>query len=311
MKWASFALGVGLLGLILWALVGAEVASVRPARASIKASAPSLAFRTRPEPIAVAPGEADPKRIVQPGRVVSVPTGCVAVAGSYDLMLHFHGAPAVLESALERSGMDSALAIVNLGIGSGVYEQAFSAPGSFLAFVAEVTQTLKKLCPQAQAPRRIALSAWSAGYGAIWRIMEQRGYDNLVDAVLLADGLHAGFVGPKHQRNPDALKLEPFSLFAELAKHGKKMFAITHSAIQTLDYASTTETSQYLLERAGLEATAGNAPGPRPEMRLTSQADFGAFHVLGFSGNDKQAHADQLHAFGDTLLPYLRERWRK
>ena len=51
-------------------------------------------------------------------------------------------------------------------------------------------------------------------------------------------------------------------------------------------------------------------PGPRPDMELTSRADRGSFHVRGFAGQDKPAHANQLYAFGDLLLPYLRERWR-
>jgi hypothetical protein len=45
-------------------------------------------------------------------------------------------------------------------------------------------------------------------------------------------------------------------------------------------------------------------------MELTSRADRGSFHVRGFAGQDKPAHANQLYSFGELLLPYLRERWR-
>jgi hypothetical protein len=31
---------------------------------------------------------------------------------------------------------------------------------------------------------------------------------------------------------------------------------------------------------------------------------------MAFDGANEQAHCDHLHAFGDTLLPYLKERWR-
>ncbi|MDX2052461.1 MAG: hypothetical protein SFV15_08730 [Polyangiaceae bacterium] len=311
MKWAFAVVASGLVAALMLLAGRDDVVTVRRASALVHAAARVVVPPRLLPAREILPGEAEPRRIVQHGRVVSLPTGCVAVAGSYDLVIHFHGAPVALESALEHSGLDSALAIVNLGIGSGVYEQAFAAPGSFGAFVSEVSHTVTKLCPQAREPKRVALSAWSAGYGAVWRIIERSGYDTLIDAVLLADGLHAGFVGPKRERNLDPMKLEPFSTFAELARQGQKLFAMTHTSIATIDYGSTTETSRYLLERAGMEAMAEDIPGPRPEMRLTSQADSGAFHVLGFSGNDKKAHADQLHALGDTLLPYLRERWQK
>jgi hypothetical protein len=44
-------------------------------------------------------------------------------------------------------------------------------------------------------------------------------------------------------------------------------------------------------------------------MTFLSRADAGNFHVQGYSGGNEQAHADQLHSFGDTLFPYLKERW--
>lgn len=311
MKWPAMIIALALLSFLLSALGRDDVVSVHRAHAA--AQVPTRSDIPPPlRTLRVAqPGEGEPRRIVQHGRVISVPTGCLSVNGSYDLVLHFHGAPEALEAAVVRSGLDSALAIVNLGIGSGVYDQAFAAPGSFPVFVTDVSRNLRKLCPQAREPKRIALSAWSAGYGAVWRILERSGQAERVDAVLLADGLHTGLVGPQQQRNLDPIKLEPFAMFAELAKNGERLLAITHTAISTLEYGSTTETAEYLLERAGIEPKPENVPGPRPDMRLTSKADYGAFHILGFSGNDKQAHADQLHAFGDTLLPYLRERWHK
>jgi hypothetical protein len=44
-------------------------------------------------------------------------------------------------------------------------------------------------------------------------------------------------------------------------------------------------------------------------MILKSRADAGGFHVLGYGGGNEEAHCDHLHAFGETLLPYLKERW--
>jgi hypothetical protein len=127
--------------------------------------------------------------------------------------------------------------------------------------------------------------------------------------VLLSDGLHCGFVGNERERQVNPAQMAAFMLFADQAVADKRLFAITHSTIAT-PYASTTETSSFLLDAEGVTRLPVSLPGPRPDMELTSRADRGSFHVRGFAGMDKAAHANQLYGFGDLLLPYLRERWR-
>jgi hypothetical protein len=251
-----------------------------------------------------------PKRRVAPGsRVISLTAGCRSVQEPYDLLIHFHGAPNQLETAFEKSGIDGALVVYNWGIGSGAYEEPFAAPGSFGQVVASITAGIRELCPAAATPKRFALSAWSAGYGAVWRILDRVNDAAKIDSVLLSDGLHAGFVGNERERNVNPAQMAAFELFADQAVQDKRLFAITHSTIGT-PYASTTETSTYLLDAEGVPRIHVSMPGPRPDMELTSMADRGSFHVRGFAGMDKPAHCNQLYAFGDLLLPYLKERWR-
>lgn len=251
-----------------------------------------------------------PVRRVAPGsRVISLTAGCRAAQKPYDLLIHFHGAPPVLEAAFDKSGIDGVLVIYNWGIGSGAYEDPFAAPGMFNQVLTNITSGVRELCPTAAAPKRIGLSAWSAGYGAVWRILDRAGDAAKVDAVLLSDGLHAGFVGHERARQVNPAQMAAFELFADQAVADKKLFAITHSTIAT-PYASTTETATYLLDAAGVDRIQVSMPGPRPDMELTSRADRGSFHVRGFAGQDKPAHANQLYSFGELLLPYLRERWR-
>jgi hypothetical protein len=251
-----------------------------------------------------------PVRRVAPGsRVISLTAGCRAAQKPYDLLIHFHGAPPVLEAAFDKSGIDGVLVIYNWGIGSGAYEDPFAAPGMFNQVLTNITNGVRELCPTAAAPKRIGLSGWSAGYGAIWRILDRANDAAKVDAVLLSDGLHAGFVGNERERNVNPAQMAAFELFADQAVADKRLFAITHSTIET-PYASTTETATYLLDAVGVDRIQVSMPGPRPDMELTSRADRGSFHVRGFAGQDKPAHANQLYAFGDLLLPYLRERWR-
>lgn len=251
-----------------------------------------------------------PKRRVAPGsRVIALSAGCRTAQKPYDLLIHFHGAPSVLEAAFDKSGIDGVLVVYNWGIGSGKYEDAFGAPGAFRQLLDSIENGVRELCPTAAAPKRLGLSAWSAGYGAIWRILDRQVDAARVDAVLLSDGLHAGFVGNERERQVNPAQMAAFTLFADQAVADKRLFAITHSTIPT-PYASTTETADYLLDAEGVQRVQVSLPGPRPDMELTSMADRGSFHVRGFAGQDKAAHASQLHSFGDLLLPYLRERWR-
>jgi hypothetical protein len=251
------------------------------------------------------------KRSVAPGsRVISLPAGCRSVSEPFDLLVHFHGAPPAMEAAFERSEIDGALVIYNWGIGSDAYDKPFADPRSFDRMLVSITTAIRELCPTAsQKLKRIGLSGWSAGYGAIYRIIDRVQDAARVDAVLLADGLHTGFE-PQGKREVNAAAMAPFSLYADEAVAGHKLFAITHSSIQT-PYASTTETADFLLQTQDVKRTKVRTPGPRPGMLMTSQADREGFHVRGFTGEDKAAHGDHLHAFGDLLLPFLRDRWSK
>jgi len=252
------------------------------------------------------------RRVTRGGRVVFIPEGCSSVESAYDLVVHFHGAPTAMEPAFEKSGVGGVLAILNLGTGSGKYEEAFQMPGSFADLVDRVGEVVREMCPGTSAPvRRVALSGWSAGYGAVWRILDRQADAERVDAVLLADGLHAGFEPDKERaRVVNWAQMAAFNLYADRAVAGEKLMAITHSSIAT-PYASTTETAGFLLQQQNVPKVTANTPGPRPNMTLLYRADRGHFHVRGYAGEDKPAHCDHLHAIGDTLLPLLRQRWSR
>lgn len=258
---------------------------------------------------AVQPSESR-RRVTRGGRVVFIPHGCESLGTSYDLLIHFHGAPTAMEPAFEKSGIRGVLAVLNLGIGSGKYEEAFQVPGSFAELVHRISEVASDICPGSHASvRRVALSGWSAGYGAIWRILDRQLDADRVDAVLLADGLHAGFEPDKErQRVVNWPQMAAFMLYADRAVDREKLMAITHSSITT-SYASTTETAGFLLQQLDIPKQVAGTPGPRPDMTLLYRAGRGAFYVQGYSGNDKPAHCDHLHAISDTLFPLLRERW--
>jgi hypothetical protein len=84
----------------------------------------------------------------------------------------------------------------------------------------------------------------------------------------------------------------------------EKLFALTHSSIPTIGYASTTKTVGEPLKLTSLEKQPVNAIGPRG-MRPVCESTRGDYHVEGFEGQTASDHIDQIKAMGETLLPYL------
>jgi hypothetical protein len=235
-----------------------------------------------------------------------VPSFFEPVAGTYDLVVHFHGIPSLQEDNFERARLNAVVVSVNLGIASDAYSAAFRAPGSFDALL---QQTQRVLDRTGRAPGatlgRIALSAWSAGFASVGAILAQPGVADRVDAVLLEDGPHTMYETPGHIYEPG---LRKWVHFAEAAMRGDKLFALTHSSIPTIGYPSTTETIGAILREAAVEKVPSHAVGPRG-MRSLYECHQGAFHVAGFEGQTKEDHIDHIKAMSETVLPYLRERW--
>jgi len=198
---------------------------------------------------------------------------------------------------------------VNLGVGSGAYEDRFQQDGSLCGFLDGIEKTVDHACKkQSGGIHRVALSAWSAGYGAIYRVLFHQKDSARVDSVLLADGLHAGYVA-YHQVSP--LQMDGFAKFADLAAQGQKLFAISHSEVKPGRYASTEETADFLLAREGMTRTPTDERGPWHKQHLTSRADKQGMHVRGFSGGATDDHAQHLHGIGDNLWTILRDHWAK
>ena len=274
------------------------------------ARAAHVVVEEMPEPAAAVDVAPLPEAVdVRAGRkVVHIPADCRTADGSYDLVVHFHGDPRAVETAFDNAGVKAVLVVVNLGIGSGPYEKAFSQKGALDALLASVDEIVKKQCPMPERKlHRLALSSWSAGYGATYHILSHEAEAARVDSVLLADGLHAGFESKYHSK-VNALQMAPFDDFAKRAVDGEKLMALTHSSIVT-PYASTTQTAAQILEFTGVEQKQADEFGPRG-MHLISKADAGGLTIRGFSGNDTDAHCDHLYALGENLLRRLTERWR-
>jgi hypothetical protein len=287
-------------------------AGITVATASARADGPSRRSVAVEEAVVRAGDRAAERARLEASRVkfghadLYVPTFFHPIGGTYDLVVHFHGIPSLQEENFERAHVNSVVVSVNLGLASDAYSDAFRAPGSFDVLLRQAQRALDQT---GRAPGatlgRIALSAWSAGFASVGAILKQPGMAERVDAVLLADGPHTMYDAPHHVYEPG---MEKWVRFAESAMRGEKLFALTHSSIQTVGYPSTTETIGELLRETSVDKVPTQVVGPRG-MRAIYESHRGSFHVAGFEGQTAKDHIDHIKGMSETLLPYLRERW--
>ncbi|WP_245189625.1 hypothetical protein [Lunatimonas salinarum] len=209
---------------------------------------------------------------------------------SVNLLIHFHGAEGVVGHALQQNHGWVGVA-VNLGNGSKAYGSPLERKESFDRLVAAVRQELSKPI------RRIYLSGFSAGYGAVRAILRTENY-LLIDGVLLLDGLHAGYLPvrtPIYQGGKiDEGDLEAFVRLASDAVIGERQFVLTHSSVFPGTFASTTECVDFLLREVGASRSPWLNTGPLG-MQQVGQSSKGKLQVLAFAGNTAPDHIDHLH----------------
>ena len=211
------------------------------------------------------------------------------------LVVHFHGAPWLIQIHVARYQPRAALITVQLGAGSSAYRRPFENPELFRELLAEAAQALSIK----RGWSSITLTGFSAGYGGIRQILRRPEYFATVNNVLLLDGMHTSY-SPEGKLLVDggtilASDINVFVNFARAAVAGKKRFVITHSEIFPGAYASNTETADYLLAQLALKRRAKSATGPMG-MQQISVVDVKGLHVRGYAGNTARDHVDFLHA---------------
>lgn len=225
-------------------------------------------------------------------------------ASALDLVIHFHGSAFIPEYAVSTLGGSNAVAVVNLAPGSGVYDRTFSNPVAYDSLVANVRREIATGVGHQISFRTVTLVGFSAGHGAVRAILRDSTHFAQVDAVLLLDGLHTSYVpeGTVLEKGGvlDSMNLVAFERFAREAIRGRKRFLITHSEIFPGTFASTTETTDYLIEHLALKRTPVLRWGPRGLQQL-SEAKQGGFEIMGFAGNTAPDHIDQLQAMPEML----------
>jgi hypothetical protein len=296
--------GCGLAWLLLLAGTGAGCAGTgapdsapRPAAQNPSPMVEHTRAHGRVAPRAV-PGRADTVTagLERPVRLF-VPEG-VDLRSRPDLVVHFHGASFVTEAAAAATRPPAVVATVHIGAGSGTYDRAFSDPAAFDRLLAAIEGALHRMAGQPVAPGRLTLSAFSAGYGAVRAVLRDSAHFERVDAVLLLDGLHTGYLPPGtvlHQGGRlDTARLGSLLQFADAAADGRKGMLITHSEIFPGTFASTTEATDHLIDALGLRRRPVLRWGP-VGMQQLSEVRRGGLEIRGFAGNTAPDHVDHFH----------------
>jgi hypothetical protein len=239
---------------------------------------------------------------------VFIPTG-TRRADALPLIIHFHGSALVPEVAVSRLERNHVLAVVNLAPGSGIYDRTFTDPAVYDSLVAGIQREASAMLGGSVSFSQITLAGFSAGHGAIRAILREPRLFACVDAVLLLDGLHTAYI-PERTVLADGGRLDQsvldgFVRYGRDALLGRKRFVITHSEIFPGTFASTTETSDFLVQALGLRRTSLLRWGPLGMQQL-SEVRKGRLRILGFAGNSAPDHIDHFQAM-PTFLRTLAE----
>ncbi len=232
-------------------------------------------------------------------------------AKAFDLLLHFHGASYVVHHAAAKYQGALVAATIHLGAGSSVYGNAFDDSTRFQSLVAAIHDSLKQKLARSFSLQKIILSGFSAGYGAIRKIISSQQNFEAVEAILLLDGIHADYVPERRVLAEggrlDSSDVAAFIRFARAAaqKNAGKQFLITHSEIFPGTFVSTTEATDFVLQNLGMKRQAVLRWGPLGMQQLSAARQH-HFSVLGFAGNTAPDHVDHFHAL-DYFLNKLKK----
>jgi hypothetical protein len=207
------------------------------------------------------------------------------------LFIHFHSAAWIPEVAASRR--QTAVISINLGQGSAAYAKPFADPKVFHELLKEAEKV------GGVKFGVVGLTGWSAGYGAVRAILQDKEAYERVDFILLIDGMHASYTD-KADKGIVPEHVEIFAKFAADAAAGKKQMIVTHSEIVPGTYASTTETADYLLKKLDLKREMIAKEGPMKTRQL-NEAKKGQFTLIGYAGKEAADHVDLLHSLPDYL----------
>ena len=149
---------------------------------------------------------------------------------SRELLIHFHGAVETVRTALARSTFRGTLVVLNFPGLSTAYSKPFEQDADLFDTI--IRHAVDKMDSDARETTisSIALSSFSAGYGAIRQILKTPRHFDRVVAIVTADSIYAGLDAESPERLVSEENMRDFLRFARLATRGDKIFTLSHSA---------------------------------------------------------------------------------
>ena len=246
------------------------------------------------------------KPSVSMGQILMPHKGGITSRNEFDVLIHFHGHEAIRKT-LVKAVHGMFVVGIDLGVGSGVYQRAFSSPEVFVELLESIERTVAEHTHNTRAHiRKLGLSGWSAGYGAIREILRQNASER-VDSVVLIDGLHADY-DETDASGLQAEQLAPFVKFARRAAKRNRFMFVSHSTITPPGYASSTETAHYLVKKLRGKITKS---GGHDGLLLSryEQAKIGNFLMRGYRGDGKIDHCAEIGVVAGVAAD-LEKRWK-
>lgn len=241
------------------------------------------------------------------GQALMPHRGGISKSGQFDLVIHFHGHEPIRKEFV-KTAKGIVLVGIDLGIGSGAYQSPFSNPSTFTHLLASIEGAVAKHAGRPKARvRKLALSSWSAGYGAIEQILRQPA-GKKVDALILLDSVHAGYVN-EHAHTLKVDQLTPFVDFARRAARKQTFMFLSHSSIIPPGYASTTEVAAHVVHKLGGKPRKANRHDVLG-LDMIDRYDRGNFHMRGYTGDDKPDHCAHIGLMADVVRVHLERRWK-
>jgi hypothetical protein len=264
---------------------------------------PPLAAQQNPSPM-VEHTRVHPRleQTVPPGRRIELELGTLFLPERMHngrqarLLFFFHGGNWIPEVAVSKQ-QRMAVITVQAGAGSGSYEKLFADPARFPNLIAEAEAKSRLKFSE------IDLGGWSAGCGALRKILNDPPSYGRVNRVLCIDGVHTDYVSGKPGPQESGIGIGNLQIWLRLGRDaiaGKKRLMITHTEIFPGTFASTTETADWLLHDWGLTPHPVLRWGPM-QTQILSDVDAGGLRVVGFAGNSAPDHIDQLHSLPEFL----------
>jgi hypothetical protein len=229
-----------------------------------------------------------------------VPDGFRPREGVVDVVLHLHGAPRVIETALVEAKWPAVLIEFNRKGLSSVYTQPFADRTLFPRLLDRALRSMaqEKL---AETPKlgKVAVSSFSAGFGGVRELLKVPEHFERIDTLILADSLYCGYEGDPAAKKVDPRLMAGFREFARKAESGSKTMVLTHSAQVPPGYASTTETADDLLQTVGGKSVTARIDRGGGWVQVR-EFQKGGLTVLGFEGVGPEDHMNHLRRIATT-----------